>query len=258
MTPELHFRDEGTGPPVVLVHAGVADGRMWQPQIDGLSDRFRMIVPDLRGFGTTPTPAHPFSHAEDLHTMASRLGLRQATWVGCSMGGSAVLDLALAHPAIVLGMVLVDCVPSGQPITDPVTTAGWRAAAEAFGAGDMQRAAEIEMEMWLLGPDRVDEAVAGPLRELVKTMLLDSYQHADGQEIKSARPAIDHLSDIAAPTLVVVGEYDQAPFLQAARLMAARIPGARLEIVGGAAHLPSLEHPEQFNDLLTGFLSSAL
>jgi len=254
----LFVRDEGAGPPVVLVHAGVADGRMWQPQIDALSGRYRLIVPDLRGFGRTPTLAHSFSHAEDLHGIATRLGIGPATWVGCSMGGTAVLDLALTRPDTMSGLVLVDCVPSGQKITDPITRAGWEAADEAFAAGDPRKAAEIEMEMWLVGPARANDDVPRHLQELVTAMVLDSYEHADAEEIDPAQPAIDQLSDIAVPTLVVVGEYDQLPFRQAASLLAEQIPGATLEIVKDAAHLPSLEQPQQFNALLTGFLPSAL
>ncbi|NNC91660.1 MAG: alpha/beta fold hydrolase [Acidimicrobiia bacterium] len=254
MNAGLFSQSAGNGPPVVLVHAGVADGRMWGPQVEALADRYRVVVPDLRGFGRSPIPDRPFAHAADLEALVSDLGIERAAWVGCSQGGTAALDLALAAPELVAALVLVDCAPSGYQITDPVTRAGWAAAGEAYEAHDFRRAAEIEMEMWLVGRDRDIKVVPRAMRELVVTMLLDSYEHGEGEEIDPERLAVDCLEETPVPTLVVSGAHDQPDFRDAAAMMAARVPNAAHEVVGGAAHLPSLERPVAFNELLAAFL----
>ena len=255
MSSDLFFRESGAGPPVVLVHAGVADGRMWEPQATALSGRYRVVIPDLRGFGRTPIPDHPFAHASDLQELAHHLGIGRAAWVGCSMGGSTVLDLALTTPDLVAALVLIDCVPSGYPVTDPVTRQGWSAAGEAFDAGNLNEAAGIEMEMWLVGPGRDRSEVSPELQDLVVTMILDSYRHGEGDESDPARPALPHLEEVACPSLVVSGAHDHVDFRRAADVMSDRIPKARRETITGAAHLPSMERPEVVNELLTGFLS---
>lgn len=257
MATDLSFYEEGSGDPVFLVHAGVADGRMWKPQVGALARRYRVIVPDLRGFGSTPIPELPFSHAGDLYDLADHLGIGRAAWVGCSMGGAAILDLVLETPSLAAVLVLSGAAVSGLPNTDPVMRAGWDAAEEAYEAGNLAKAAEIEMQMWLVGPDREPAAVPVELRDLVVTMVLDSYMNGEGDETDPARPAIEHLEEISTPTLVVCGTNDQAGSVARSKLIAERIPGARLEMIDNAAHLPNLEQPERFNRLVTDFLARA-
>lgn len=252
----LSFSETGHGPPIVLVHAGVADGRMWAPQVERFAADYWVIVPDLRGFGDTPVPTQSFAHAADLRELADDLGIAGAAWIGCSMGGTALLDLALAAPDLVAALVVIDCVPSGYRVTDPITREGWAAAEAAYERGDFTGAATVETEMWLVGPAREAADVPRELRDLVATMLLASYAHGEGDEADPPRPAVDHLEEISAPTLVVVGTHDQPDFKVAAEVMADRIPGARLAVVDGAAHLPSLEQPDVFNELLGSFLTT--
>lgn len=254
MATDLSFFEAGAGPPVVLVHAGVADGRMWEPQVAPLSEHYRVIVPDLRGFGRTPTPEVPFSHATDLRELAAHLDVTAAAWVGCSMGGAAILDLALETPDLVNAMVLSGAAVSGYPNTDPVMRAGWNAAEEAYEAGDLPKAAEIEMRMWLIGPNRSPQAAPVEIRDLVVTMLLDSYLHQEGDEIDPPRPAMDHLEELAVPTLVLCGTHDQRGSVERSTMLADRISGARYRVIVDSAHLPNLEHPEHFNQLVLDFL----
>lgn len=254
MSSEVTYRDLGSGPPVVLVHAGIADGRMWQPQEEALGATHRLIIPDLRGFGATPLPEGKISHVEDLISLASSVGVERAVWVGCSMGASLLLDLALARPELVAGMVLSNCVPSGFRITDPVTRSGWAEAQGAFERGDLEQAAEIEMAMWLVGPSRNRNDVPEELQALVVEMVLASYRHGEGDHLDPARLAIDHLDEIVAPTLVIAGGHDQAQFRSAAELLAEEIGNARFHIVGDAAHLPSLERPQEFNAIILPFI----
>lgn len=252
---DLFYRVEGSGPPIVWVHAGIADGRMWEPQVAAFARSNQLIVPDLRGFGRTPLPAGSFGHSEDLMALANHLGIERAVWVGCSMGGTVVLDLALAEPSLVGAMVLANCTPSGFPITDPVTRNGWARAGQAFDDGDLVGAATIEMEMWLVGPTRTADAVPNALRSLVTQMILDSYGHGEGEADDPAKAAIDHLGGVSVPTLVVSGEHDQSQFRSAGALLADGISDSRHVIIPAAGHLPSLERPEAFNAHVAEFLA---
>jgi 3-oxoadipate enol-lactonase len=91
----MYYEVVGEGEPLVLVHAGIADSRMWEAQITAFADRYRVIRYDMRGFGRTQIVEGPFSHHEDLRSLLDFLGLDRANIVGCSMGGGAVLDFAL-------------------------------------------------------------------------------------------------------------------------------------------------------------------
>ena len=254
MSTDLFYREACSGDPVVLVHAGVADGRMWEPQVDALAQHNRVIVPDLRGFGRTPIPERPFSHATDLHGLADHLGIDRAAWVGCSLGGAAILDLTLEAPYLVDALVLSCAAISGSPNTDPVMRAGWDAAEAAYEAGNLAKAAQIEMEMWLVGPNRNPGAVPMELRELVVNMVLESYMYGEGDETDPLRPAVDHLEEISKPALVIHGAEDQAGSIARSELIARQIDGARLETILDAAHLPNLENPRRFNELVSTFL----
>lgn len=227
---------------------------MWQPQEDAFGTDHRLVIPDLRGFGATPLPEGTFSYVDDLVGLAASLGIERAIWMGCSMGATTVLDLALARPDLVGGIVLANCVPSGFPITDPVTRSGWAEAGRAFERGDLEEAADTEMAMWLIGPSRQRSAVSAELQGLVVDMVLTSYRHGDADPADPARLAIDHLDEIEAPTLVIAGGHDQLQFRVAAELLASRIGGARFHIVADAAHLPSLERPDEFNGLVRPFV----
>src|SRR5262249_33479492 len=140
---------------LVLVHAGICDRRMWEPQMASFAQHFRVVAYDLRGFGQTDTPAGPYSHAADLAGLLDALGLERAHLLGCSRGGGVALDLALAQPERVSALVLVSSAPSGYQPPQPVfQSPQWPAVIAAFDAGDLERAAELEVQVWVDGPTR--------------------------------------------------------------------------------------------------------
>ena len=104
---ELAYDDEGSGAPLVLLHAGIADLRMWDDVTPSLAERFRVIRPDLRGFGETPLPDGPFVYAADVVSLLDALDVGRAHMIGVSMGGHVALDVAIAHPERVERLVLV-------------------------------------------------------------------------------------------------------------------------------------------------------
>lgn len=237
---------------VLLLHAGITDSRMWSPQIRALEDAgFRVDAPDLRGHGERPLEPGPFSHVRDVE----RLLDGHSAVVGNSVGGRVALELALHRPERVARLVLVAPGLGGWEWSDG-TKAGWAEEEEAFERGDWDAAAEVSLRLWVDGPNRSRDSVDPELRAAVRDMVLRSYEldREDAFEEPLDPPLRERLREIACPTLVLVGEEDVADMKAIARHVAASIPGARLEVIGRTAHLPSLERPAEVNALLLRFL----
>ncbi len=247
----------GDGPPVALIHAGIADSRMWDDQMAPFAARHRVVRYDLRGYGRSPAVAGPFAHWRDLRGLLAALGLERVALVGCSIGGAVALDLALQRPELVAALVLVATPPGGfEPFDEE--TPQLRELEEAFEAGDVARAAELDMQVWVDGPHRAPTDVDPAVRERALAMdriALASEMAGLGEAEPLDPPAVERLEEIHAPTLIVTGDLDQPGILRAGALMAQRIPGARTATIAGAAHLPNMEQPAAFTKLALDFLS---
>jgi 3-oxoadipate enol-lactonase len=253
----IHYERTGEGMPVVFLHAGVADSRMWEPQVAEFAKHFDVIRPDFRGFGKSELPPAPWSPRSDLLALMDALELKPVHLVGCSMGGALALDFALDHAERVSKVVLVDAGISGYQ-EDPRHQGLYAEVEAADKAGDHVALNEAEMHLWLDGPYRPKGYVRQELRELFLDMngenMDNDWSSAPMEHLDP--PAIGRLSEVSAPTLVVVGDKDLAPMLEVADLLASRIRGARKAVIHDAAHLPSLEHPEEFNRIVLEFLLS--
>lgn len=232
---------------VLLLHAGVADSRMWEPQLAALEGD-RVARPDLPGFGDTPEQPGPFSFVDHVRPL---LGER-TTVVGNSLGGRVALELALTEPERVDRLVLID---AGLPDWEwgNEVRGFWEREGELVEAGDVDGAVELNVEMWL-APE-ASEDVKGLVREMQRRAFELQLAVPDvGPEEPFDPPASARLGEIRCPTLVVVGALDKDDFHGIADRLAAGIPGAEKVVVAGAAHLPSLERPDEFNRLLVDFL----
>jgi pimeloyl-ACP methyl ester carboxylesterase len=249
------------GPPVVLLHAGVADRRGWRAVAEALAAAGREVVAyDRRGFGETPPPAPgapPFSHLDDLLAVLDAVAQDgPAVLVGNSMGGALALDLAIAAPGRVAALVLVAPAVSGGPEPDPAALdPATRAVVEdleaADAAGDRDALNRAEVRLWLDGPGAPEGRVGGEARALALAMNGRALEH--GLPEGAGDPGVDAhaaLERVAAPTLVVLGELDVPWSNERALEAAARIPGARTRTLGGVAHLPGLERPGELAALV--------
>jgi pimeloyl-ACP methyl ester carboxylesterase len=253
---KLRYEVAGGDEPLVLVHAGIADGRMWGAQMDAFSERFRTVRYDMRGFGASPMVAGPYSHHADLRALLDVLGIERASFVGCSMGGATVVDFALENPERVEALVLVGSAVGGFGF-DEGPPKEWEELVAADERGDLERVSELEVRMWVDGPRRGPEAVDPAVRDLVWEMNLIALKNEAlqiGEELEPPTPAATRLKQLQTPTLVLVGDEDRPRTLAAAELLERELPNAQKTVITGTAHLPNMERPEEFSRLVLGFL----
>ena len=249
----------GAGVPVVFLHAGVADHRMWQQQVATVAaDGFRAIAWDRRGFGDTLHADESYSHVGDLVRVLDRYaGGEPAILVGCSQGGRIALDATLAHPERVRALVLVAPAVSGAPAVEsfpPAIEAMLLRMDEVEASADIDRVNAVEAHVWLDGPGCVEGRVQGAARALFLEMNgIALRAEARGEEIPPP-PAYDRVEMIGVPTLVVWGDLDFPHLSARCEHLVATIPGARAAPMPGTAHLPSLEAPDALDAVLVPFL----
>jgi pimeloyl-ACP methyl ester carboxylesterase len=257
---ELYYEAEGpaSAPAVLLVHAGIASLRMWDPLVPALTDDHYVVRFDTRGFGQTRTEDVRFSDRADAIDLLDHLGVERATAVGASRGGRIALDLALEAPDRVTGVVTIGSTPSGFPETELTDEedAAFDALDDAYEDGDWPRLVELETDLWAIAPSR-DGADLDP--DFVATAYaLNRPNVIHRSEAPIAVPpdpsAFDAICDLRAPLLATVGEFDLSPELAAQAFLVDALPTSEGYIFSDTAHLPSVEHPEEFNAVLTGWL----
>ena len=255
----IAFEIAGRGTPVVLVHAGVADRRMWDPQWPALTAAHRVLRYDLRGYGESLPPTVPWSHHADLLALLEELAIERAHVVGASVGAGIAVEAALAQPRAVASLVLA--APGGALFGDATEDlrAFWHEEVEALDQGDIPAAVEANLRAWVDGPSRPADAVDPNVRAFVGRMQRDAFElpewDADAvPEHELEPPAAARLAEIGCPTLVVVGEVDQAATIDAANRLAGQVPDVVYVSWPDSAHMLTLERPEEFSRLVLGFL----
>jgi pimeloyl-ACP methyl ester carboxylesterase len=253
----------GAGPVVVFLHAGVADRRMWQEQLAVLAGprpRWRAVAYDRRGFGETLHVEERYSQIGDLFRVLDAVVPGEpAILVGCSQGGRIAIDATLAEPARVRALVLVAPAISGAPELTPVPPAiqAWIDKLEhAEATADIDRINALEAHAWLDGPLAREGRVGGAVRELFLAMN-DIALRAErrGTEIEPDA-AYGRVREIGVPTLLVWGDLDFPHVAQRCRYLAVQMPRIATHPMQNTAHLPSLEHPAQFDRAMLAFLES--
>jgi len=241
-------------PPVVLIHAGIADSRMWDDLFAALRPAFTVTRYDLRGFGRTPPAPGLFAHHEDLAALLLHLGIGRAALVGCSIGSRIALDFALSYPEWVARLVMISPTVSGFRYDGPPPPQAAELDA-ADAAGDLARVNELEMQIWVDGPRRAPDQVSPAVRALAAQMNAVALANEGvGEEAPARPPATERLSELAVPLLVITGELDAAKTQATAEHLQAALPHARRAVVPAAAHLPGMEQPELVNRLVIDFL----
>ena len=257
----LYYEMDGEGPNLVLIHAGCADSRMWDEQFSAFAEHNRVVRYDMRGYGKSTINTGTFSNRDDLYDLLEALGIQQAHFIACSMGSFAVTDFALEHPERIKSLVLVSPAVSGyqyegqppQPVLNMI---------QARKTGNLEQAAELQAHIWADGFKRNSDQINIGVHELVRQMSLDSLilqadiirETAFLIEEPLNPPATERLEQINVPTLVIVGDLDDDSEMAIAEVLTTHINDAQKAIIHGTAHLPNMEKPEEFNQIVLEFL----
>jgi 3-oxoadipate enol-lactonase len=249
----LPHDDVGGGPAVVLLHAGVADRRMWAGHLRPLAEAgFRVVAPDLPGFGEAPLPHDEEAPWADVLRTMDALSIERAALVGNSFGGDVALRAALVAPDRVSALVLCSArAPGVEP--SPEVRAAWEAETAALERGDIEAAVEAVLDAWTL------PGASNALRERLAAMQRRAFElQAEESEAAEAPDPVEQHADglvqLDVPTLAAVGEYDKPDFREGAEMFARTLPRGRHAVIEGAGHLAPLEAPEAFRELVLGFL----
>jgi pimeloyl-ACP methyl ester carboxylesterase len=255
----LRGEADGFGLPVIFLHAGVADRRMWRAQMDDVAAAgFHVVSYDRRGFGETTTPDEPFSHLADLEAVLDQLDIHAAVLVGCSRGGGLAIDFAIENPNRTIGLVLVGTAVTGkESVEQPDEIAEVEdALTYAEERGNLDLVNKIEAHLWLDGPLSESGRVEGEARELFLDMNRIALNHPPLTHEERPDSAVDALPGINAPVLLVVGDLDYPDIVETHEMLSEELPEAFAVVLEDTAHLPSLERPDLFNPLLLEFLEA--
>lgn len=259
----LAYQDTGgPGPVVVLAHGGTTDRRLWIHQVPVLASRFRVISYDWAGHGGSADPVGPHVRHEQLFQLLDGLGVDRAVLVGSSDGGKLALDAALLHPERVDALVLVGSGMSGYQWPDSFLTLYRQRVHEVVGPEprDLETYVRATVEFLTAGPGRSRADLAPEVWQLA----LDMFRTITRREWAGPQfaatdldpPAVGRLDQVRVPVLVVHGTEDVPGIVELSELLAGAVKGARHVVLPDAGHLPPLEHPEEFNQVLLEFLGT--
>lgn len=256
---KLYYEIAGKGQPLVLAHAGFVDCRMWDDQWDIFIQHYRVVRYDMRGFGRSDPAQAPVAGREDLYRLLNHLDITRAILLGCSLSGEMMLDVALEHPEIVSALIVVSAVPSGFELRGepPRYLLEMMAAIER---GDLARASELQNRIWIDGPFRQPQEVNPTVRQRATEMNQIVLANETWRNLAAAPlhpldpPAVQRLNRVEVPTLIIAGALDHPEILRAADVMAAAIPAAHKVIISECAHMPNMEQPARFNQVVLDFL----
>jgi 3-oxoadipate enol-lactonase len=255
----LYHEVDGSGHPLVLVHAGVANLRQWDEQVPAFADRYRVIRYDTRGYGRTESDDVAFSNRADLAAVLDHIGADSAYVLGASRGGMIALDFAIEQPNRVDALIVAAGGIGGYEVDESEEEqAIWTESERMWNDKEWARLADFETRFWVDGPGQPPDRVDPNLRARVHDWILTTYQaeKAEGQPIPLDPPAVRRISEVRALVLVMVGDLDERTTQVACRHLASQLPNARLEVFPGVAHMINLEQPYRFNQLVLEFLAA--
>jgi pimeloyl-ACP methyl ester carboxylesterase len=240
-----------------MLHAGVANLRMWDGQVPALAPHYQVIRFDTRGFGLSETEDVEFSDRADVGAVLDHLGAQSAHLLGASRSGAIALDFALEFPERVDALIIASGGIGGyEPEIDDATLSLFAEAERRSEALDWDWLTAFETAYWVDGPGQSPDRVDPSIRRRVEEWIGSNYraEKVAGRPRSLEPAAAGRLGEVESPTLVVVGDLDETLVIEESKMLASQIPDARLEVFAGAAHMLNLEQPERFNRTVLAFL----
>ncbi|MFL5704318.1 MAG: alpha/beta fold hydrolase [Ktedonobacteraceae bacterium] len=249
----------GEGHPLVLLHGGYMDRRMWDEQFEVFAQQYQVIRYDIRGFGKSEMPQVPYSHVEDLSALLNHLNVKQAYLLGLSLGGLIAVDFTLEHLDRVDALVLVGAAISGfVPVLTREEEKQENQRAAPFIKAAEERDTSQLVEVVMQHPTLVPSAQYASARQRVRANLSEYswifvLDPAPMQQITP--PAVERLAEIQIPTLIIVGDEDALMLHQIAEKLEQDIPQTTRVGIAETHHMPNMEKPEEFNRIVLEFFS---
>ncbi|HEX6474796.1 MAG TPA: alpha/beta hydrolase, partial [Candidatus Limnocylindria bacterium] len=223
-----------------------------------LSDLATVVRYDARGFGESPRPPDgEFARWDDLFAVMDAAGLERAHLVGVSQGAETALDATITAPERVDHLILCGAGMRGWDFSDELN-ARWKLEVDAWERGDLDGCAEESMVTWFDGPKRLAIEVDPAIRRRAWEMqrLAIDLENDDAKATSPEPPSSERLGEVRSPTLVAVGELDQPDMVGIAEKLAGGIPDARHVVLPEVAHLPPMERPAEFAQLVRDFIGA--
>ena len=257
----IHAVDEGSGPPIVLLHAGIADLRAWDAMVPHLvAAGYRVIRYDQRGYGQTVTEDVEFSNRADVIAVMDACGVGQAVLVGNSRGGMITFDTAIEFPDRIVAAIGVGAGIGGfdgGATSEELELFEEGEALEETDPIDPDAVADFDVRFWVDGPgqpaDRIPSAIREAVREMDRAHNLPGI--VDGRPIVLDPPAVDRLGELTCPALAVAGVLDASESVATARHLEATAPNATALIWDDVAHMIGMEQPKRLANAIVEFLA---
>lgn len=255
----IYYEIEGQGDTLVLCHAGFVDSRMWDAQWKAFTQYYKVLRFDMRGFGRSDPVTEPISRRQDLYLLLQKLGIDHINLLGCSLGAEIAIDFTLEHPEMLSSLIIVSGTPGGYEMHGEPPSQILEML-KALERGDLEAVSELQLQLWVDGifrrPEQVDSQVRQHAAEMNRIAVKNgTWTVADSNPPNPLDPpAVKMLAEISIPTLILAGSLDHPEILRAADLLATQIKGAKKILILGTAHVPNMEKPSEFNQLVLDFL----
>jgi 3-oxoadipate enol-lactonase len=263
---EVWYRVAGSGPGVLLLHAGGADADMWDGQFDRLAQTYRVIAFDYPGAGRSPWPARSWIAIDVIRGVLDKLGEARVAVVGLSLGGTLAIDWAIDRPDRTWALAAAGCGARGNP--NSRYDDDDRRLFAAIDAGDLEEAAALLTRMASTVPStpEVDDRIMQSIRKNVR--VIDQLSRKTRVDAPGYRPhreiwewpkwsAYDRLEEVRVPTLLMYGGEEHLFTREEMDLMWTRIPGSELVVFDGLDHFFPIKAPDRFLGVLYDFLGRA-
>ncbi len=257
----LYYEMMGEGHPLVLIHGGYMDNRMWDDQFVAFAEHYKVVRYDVRGFGKTELPHQAYTDRQDLYNLLTFLGIEKTYLLGLSLGGEIAQGFTLEHPEMVDALILVGAPIGGYPHELMFTEAQlqeqmrrWAVFGKAIQDRDRVAMVDAVMNDATLVPSpqypAARQRVYEQLSEYSFVWVLDPVSQ---QQLEP--PAYERLSEISVPTLIITGAEDERQLHRSADKQEQDIKGSKRATISETHHMPNMEKPEEFNRIVLDFLA---
>lgn len=257
---KIYYEISGKGFPVVLIHAGYVDCRMWDNQMKYFTQKYTVIRYDVRGYGKSSRTTKSYTDSEDLKALLDHLSVEKAVLIGVSNGGRIAFDFAVSYPDMVEALIPVDSGLNGYKISGPEEEKIWEHYTldedkynKLRREGKFREAAEIDVDFW-------SNTATGDLREyllrIAEENVFTDETYPDILQVSPEPPAFERLHSLNMPVLIIVGSRDTPPLIAMDKRIHELISGSKFVVIEGADHLPSITRPDEFKREIFEFLGN--